>query len=102
MHGSVSRTNHGLDGVAVVSDIIKSSDPEQSAKILKNIFAVYNKPAHLGHSSEVWPRETILDKVASIMDGARKLNPLVHQVNPLCTKRYQQFLTVNFRLRIMW
>ncbi|KAJ7287569.1 thiamine biosynthetic bifunctional enzyme Thi4 [Mycena rebaudengoi] len=80
MHGSVSRTNHGLDGVAVVSDIIKSSDPEQSAKILKNIFTVYNKPAHLGHSSEVWLRETILDKVASIMDGARKLNPLVHQI----------------------
>ncbi|KAJ6609882.1 thiamine biosynthetic bifunctional enzyme Thi4 [Mycena sp. CBHHK59/15] len=80
MHGSVSQTNHELDGVAVVSDIISSSDPEKAASLLKSIFMAYKREAPSAERISLWSREEIVEATVTIMNGVRKLNPLVHQI----------------------
>jgi thiamine-phosphate diphosphorylase/hydroxyethylthiazole kinase len=81
MHGSISQAGHGLDGVAVVSDIVASSDPMKAARLLKSIFVACKKTTlSLERNYTVWSRDDILDKAATIMDAVRALNPLVHQV----------------------
>ncbi|KAJ7783095.1 thiamine biosynthetic bifunctional enzyme Thi4 [Mycena metata] len=81
LHGSVSSTSHALDGVAVVSDIVASPNPETAARRLKSIFKAC-KRCILDSSAptSVWSRGEILDNVTTIMDGVRNLNPLVHQM----------------------
>ncbi|KAJ7188309.1 thiamine biosynthetic bifunctional enzyme Thi4 [Mycena filopes] len=79
MHGSVSKTKHALDGVAVVSDIVASPDPEAAARRLKSIFNACKKTASV-QTASIRTRAQILDDAITIMDGVRNLNPLVHQI----------------------
>ncbi|KAJ6593867.1 TMP-TENI-domain-containing protein [Mycena capillaripes] len=96
MHGSVSKTNHGLDGVAVVSDIVASADPEKAARKLKSIF-VACKEATLSlqkYSLSSRNRDDILDKAVAIMDGVRNLTPLVHQITNVVVSNQSANITL--------
>jgi thiamine-phosphate diphosphorylase/hydroxyethylthiazole kinase len=81
MHGSLSHTNHGLDGIAVVSDIVASSNPGQAAQLLKSMFIACKRNSARFNKAAPWSRDEILGKAVNIMDGVRALNPLVHQVS---------------------
>ncbi|KAJ7045477.1 thiamine biosynthetic bifunctional enzyme Thi4 [Mycena alexandri] len=95
LHGSVSRTNHTLDGVAVVSDIVASPNPETAARRLKSIFnackrCILDSPAQ----NFVWSRGEILDNVTTIMDGVRTLSPLVHQMTNIVVSNQSANITL--------
>ncbi|KAJ6499336.1 thiamine biosynthetic bifunctional enzyme Thi4 [Mycena sanguinolenta] len=80
MHGSTSQTEHRLDGVAVVSDIVASSDPEKAAQRLKSSFISSRLVASESIPRLTSSRDDILTKACTIMDAIRTLNPLVHQM----------------------
>lgn len=80
MHGSVSRTNHALDGIAVVSAIVASSHPRLAAEQLLSIFRSFNVDLPPRMSSFSSPEQTILDGVIELIEAVHETNPLVHQV----------------------
>lgn len=82
LHGCVSATNHALDGVAVVSDIVASREPRFAAEKLFKILEAF-KATNIGLntiSGNVSSKEDILEGVIELMNTVRKSNPLVHQV----------------------
>ncbi|KAG6828811.1 hypothetical protein H0H92_006693 [Tricholoma furcatifolium] len=83
LHGSVSKTGHALDGVAVISEIVAAANPRQPAEFLNNTMKAFK--AHLSsHSPERSLRpsleETLVRQVAQLMTVVREVNPLVHQI----------------------
>ncbi|KAF5386233.1 hypothetical protein D9615_002670 [Tricholomella constricta] len=82
LHGSVTTTNHVLDGIAVVSEIVASQEPRQAAEKLSKIFKSFRAEPPRGiSSSEGVPAErVIINKVAQLMSAVRDINPLVHQI----------------------
>lgn len=76
----MSRTNHTLDGIAVVSEIVASLTPRDVAEKLSTIFRAFKRnhgvPNHL-HSIA---QGHILDGVVDLMNSIRRLNPLIHQI----------------------
>ncbi|KAJ7680287.1 thiamine biosynthetic bifunctional enzyme Thi4, partial [Mycena polygramma] len=93
MHGSVSQTNHRLDGVAVVSDIVASPDPEKAARLLKSILVVCKRPL-LSLDVKIRSRDHILDGAMTIMDSVRNLNPLVHQITNVVVSNQSANITL--------
>ncbi|KAF9010698.1 thiamine biosynthetic bifunctional enzyme Thi4 [Cyathus striatus] len=81
LHGSVSSTNHALDGVAVVSEIVASQTPRQAAEDLAKTINAFRAELSLPRliNSEYTP-ETILEGVSKLMSSVRELNPLIHQI----------------------
>ncbi|KAJ7462252.1 thiamine biosynthetic bifunctional enzyme Thi4 [Mycena galericulata] len=95
MHGSVSPTNHGLDGVAVVSEIVASPDPKKATQLLRSIFMACKKTAiKTSDKNTRRSREEILDKAVTIMDGVRNLNPLVHQMTNVVVSNQSANITL--------
>ncbi|KAJ7132784.1 thiamine biosynthetic bifunctional enzyme Thi4 [Mycena crocata] len=94
MHGSVSQTNHRLDGVAVVSDVIASSDPKKAAQLLKSVFMAFKKSRNLLGGKDIWPREEILDKAITIMDVVRTRSPLIHQITNIVVSNQSANITL--------
>ncbi|KAJ7925265.1 thiamine biosynthetic bifunctional enzyme Thi4 [Mycena leptocephala] len=83
MHGSISQAGHGLDGVAV------------AAQLLKSIFVACKKTTlSLERNYTVWSRDDILDKAATIMDAVRALNPLVHQMTNIVVSNQSANITL--------
>jgi len=88
LHGTVSSTNHTLDGVAVVSDIVASSEPQVAAQKLHTILSQFRHgysqhPLGLDGSllaTGSMTSSSIVEGVSSLMKEIRKRNPLVHQV----------------------
>ncbi|KAF8070002.1 thiamine biosynthetic bifunctional enzyme Thi4 [Lyophyllum atratum] len=81
LHGSVSSTNHILDGVAVVSDIVAAAQPRGAAAKLSQIFRSFRCPPTISSTSEgVLTERGIIDEVARLMTAVREINPLVHQI----------------------
>ena len=88
LHGTVSSTNHALDGVAVVSDIVASSEPQVAAETLRTILSQfrqshYRHPLGLEESLLAAGPTTsnfIIEAVLFLMKEIKKRNPLVHQV----------------------
>ncbi|KAG5643447.1 hypothetical protein DXG03_000920 [Asterophora parasitica] len=82
LHGSVSSTNHALDGVAVVSDIVGSQEPRLAAGKLLRILRDFraDPPPAIISSLELPAERVIVDKVAEVMSTVRSINPLVHQI----------------------
>jgi thiamine-phosphate diphosphorylase/hydroxyethylthiazole kinase len=80
----VSPTNHVLDGIAVVSDIVASSVPRVAAAKLKSILHAFTNsftnPSPLRSSNSAPPDKSIIEGVINLMNTIRRLNPLVHQV----------------------
>ncbi|KAH6897639.1 thiamine biosynthetic bifunctional enzyme, partial [Coprinopsis sp. MPI-PUGE-AT-0042] len=84
LHGAVSDSGHALDGVAVVSEIMASTEPrktvEKLAKIVKSFKDEHMCVAEVRISSPALSKETVLDGVATLMRKIRNANPLVHQI----------------------
>ncbi|KAG6918053.1 hypothetical protein DXG01_016709 [Tephrocybe rancida] len=81
LHGSVSSTNHALDGVAIVSDIVASANPRQAAETLSRIFKSFNAdlPAAISPAGPS-AGDSIVEKVTQLLSTVREVNPLVHQI----------------------
>lgn len=90
LHGCVSTTNHALDGVAVVSDIVASREPRVAAEKLFKILEVF-KARNIGLDitpGNISSKEEILKGVIELMNTVRKSNPLVHQVRRFLSNFY--------------
>ncbi|KAF9462272.1 thiamine biosynthetic bifunctional enzyme [Collybia nuda] len=82
LHGCVSTTDHALDGVAVVSDIVASKEPrvvaEKFTKILEAFRAI--NFGLLVAPRSVPSKDQILASVNDLINTVRKTGPLVHQI----------------------
>lgn len=78
LHGSVSTTDHALDGVAVVSDIVASSEPKLASQRLKSILTQFRQNS--AHKLQGRSAQDILSSVVGLMKEIRSINPLVHQI----------------------
>ncbi|KAG6902098.1 hypothetical protein C0995_004278 [Termitomyces sp. Mi166 len=81
LHGSVSKTGHALDGVAIVSEIMASRNPRQAAATLSTIFKSFT----ISLPPAISPRaplsgQALVERVAHLMSVVREVNPLVHQI----------------------
>lgn len=93
LHGAVSSTGHTLDGIAVVSEIVSSQNPENTAACLSKVLHSFR-----AQMSAIVPRGcvlasglydengrpskhfAILEGVQTLMTKIRETGPLVHQV----------------------
>ncbi|PFH53734.1 hypothetical protein AMATHDRAFT_136883 [Amanita thiersii Skay4041] len=81
LHGSVSRTNHSLDGVAVVSEIMASQKPKEAAATLLSIFNAFNATLNNEPSpASVSMDSKILQGVLKLMEEVQRTAPLIHQI----------------------
>ncbi|KAF7793804.1 hypothetical protein EIP86_004925 [Pleurotus ostreatoroseus] len=80
--GSVTPSGHALDGVAVVSDIVASTEPKIAAqRLAAKIRAFYDLPFRTfseAHTSLT--TDGIKNSVGRILTSIRKFGPLVHQI----------------------
>lgn len=79
LHGSVSVTGHALDGVAVVSEIMASTDPRGAAASLSKLVKAF-KEEHARPRDLAPSKNDIIDRVSELVAKIREVNPLVHQV----------------------
>lgn len=81
LHGSVSTTGHGLDGVAVVSEIVASPEPSKSARKLKEAYRSWLNPIkQLGEVLPSYTADSIIDGVVDLLRIIKETKPLIHQV----------------------
>jgi len=85
LHGASAPSGCTLDGVAVVSDIVASSEPRAAAQRLQRIFRSWSNVPHVpesftSNSKNNHTAEGIVEAAAALLDNVRKLKPLVHQV----------------------
>ena len=81
LHGSVSTTGHGLDGVAVVSEIVASTEPSKSASKLKEAYHSWScLTKQLGDAYPSYTTDSIKDGVADLLRVIKETKPLIHQV----------------------
>jgi thiamine-phosphate diphosphorylase/hydroxyethylthiazole kinase len=88
LHGCTSAIGHALDGIAVVSDIVASSDPRAAASRLAQTFRAWAAAASRGPTGFLvtpeqkaqYTREGIVTAAAALVDTVRRERPLVHQV----------------------
>ncbi|TFK74066.1 thiamine biosynthetic bifunctional enzyme Thi4 [Pluteus cervinus] len=88
LHGSVSISGYGLDGVAVVSEIVASREPREVAKELKGIVMEFKSGLSMSNGllfstsylGGPVTKENIVEGVVELMKRVRELNPLVHQI----------------------
>ena len=83
LHGSVSPSGRSLDGVAVVSDIVASTDPLNAARKIANIVNAFktstNAPV-FSLSPSPYVVDTFKQGVGVFLSAIKKFSPLVHQV----------------------
>ncbi|KAL0072650.1 thiamine biosynthetic bifunctional enzyme [Marasmius tenuissimus] len=84
LYGSVSRTRHALDGVAVVSEIMASTDPKEAATRLSGILQTFKSgstiPLGFSFGQNVYTPDRVIEQVARLMKHMKEVNPLVHQI----------------------
>ena len=81
LHGSVSTTGHRLDGVAVVSEIVASLEPSESARKLKEVYWSWsNLTEQPGKVSPSYTADTIKNGVVDLLHVIKETKPLIHQV----------------------
>ncbi|KDQ33951.1 hypothetical protein PLEOSDRAFT_21200 [Pleurotus ostreatus PC15] len=82
LYGAVSQSGHTLDGVAVVSDIVSSNDPQNAAANLSGIIHKFKAQEHLGPAMIGTPLtgKGVLMQALQIFDAIKTTNPLVHQI----------------------
>ncbi|KAI0769338.1 Hydroxyethylthiazole kinase [Trametes elegans] len=82
LHGTVSPSGRALDGVAVVSDIVASTDPSNAAKriaTIVNAFKAQPVPVFsLSPSSYV--ADSFKHGVGELLTTVEQFSPLVHQI----------------------
>lgn len=89
----MSSTGHALDGIAVISEIVASTEPRRATETLANILSAFRADfphppgldtrltSDLYVTGDLSP-ETVLEGVVQLLETIRGLNPLVHQVSP--------------------
>ncbi|KAG9225903.1 hypothetical protein CCMSSC00406_0006475 [Pleurotus cornucopiae] len=82
LYGAVSQNGHTLDGVAVVSDIVASNDPQNAAANLSGIIHKFKAQGHLGPAITSTPvsGKGVLKQALQIFDAIKTTSPLVHQI----------------------
>ncbi|KAI0330153.1 Hydroxyethylthiazole kinase [Cubamyces sp. BRFM 1775] len=83
LHGSVSPSGRPLDGVAVVSDIVASTDPLNAAKKIATIVNAFKAAANPPVFSLLPSRYAVDDfkqGVGAFLSAVKKFSPLVHQI----------------------
>ena len=86
LYGSVSQTDHALDGVAVVSEIMASPLPMETAHTMKAIVSGFRDGLRAQLSSPrrgLWAspdRTSIVEAACRLIEQVRKSGPLIHQV----------------------
>ncbi|KIK67487.1 hypothetical protein GYMLUDRAFT_156732 [Collybiopsis luxurians FD-317 M1] len=83
LHGSVSSTNHALDGVAVVSEIVASPQPREAAAKLSGLISAFRSGSSIRNALSVRPEYSagaVIDGVIDLMIRVREQSPLVHQI----------------------
>ncbi|KAJ7072358.1 thiamine biosynthetic bifunctional enzyme Thi4 [Mycena amicta] len=91
LHGSGSETNHTLDGVAVVSDIVSSKDPQSAARLLREIF---DASKMMAPEPLDWTQDVILNRALAIMDAVRSSRPVVHQMTNIVVSHQSASITL--------
>ncbi|KAF9453639.1 thiamine biosynthetic bifunctional enzyme Thi4 [Macrolepiota fuliginosa MF-IS2] len=79
LHGCVSSSEHALDGVAVVSEIVASQTPKPATEKLARIFRAFKAEFSLTPTAAP-TTDVILERVGKLMEKVRGLGPLVHQI----------------------
>ncbi|KIY43272.1 thiamine biosynthetic bifunctional enzyme Thi4 [Fistulina hepatica ATCC 64428] len=88
LHGAVSPTNHPLDGVAIVSDIMGAEDPRARCEALSTTLREFRDAFSSSSTSafrpstltDNWSTDSIKHGVGELMQVLRASNPLVHQI----------------------
>ncbi|EMD37498.1 hypothetical protein CERSUDRAFT_105469 [Gelatoporia subvermispora B] len=83
LHGAVSKTGRPLDGLAVVSDIIASTDPRSASRRLATVINAFKaRPLHTFSlaSPSSYARDTLLKSVGIMLAAIKQNSPLVHQI----------------------
>ncbi|KAF5393197.1 hypothetical protein D9757_000533 [Collybiopsis confluens] len=83
LHGSVSSTNHALDGIAVVSEIMASPHPREAAAGLYELISAFRHSNSISNALSVRSRysaEFVIDGVVDLMNIVRERSPLIHQI----------------------
>ena len=86
LYGSASQTGHALDGVAVVSEIMASPLPMETAHKMKGIVSGFKdglRAQMSGPRRGLWAspdRTSIVEGVCRLVDQVRMSGPLIHQV----------------------
>lgn len=80
LHGAVSESGHTLDGVAVISEIVESSEPGLTAKCLCKMIHQFRQSVS-ANNIRYRDIDCLLNGVTDLLEGTRELNPLVHQAS---------------------
>ncbi|EIW63083.1 Hydroxyethylthiazole kinase [Trametes versicolor FP-101664 SS1] len=81
LHGSVTPAGRALDGVAVVSDIVASTDPLTAAKRIATIVQAFKAaPAPTFSLSSSYAADAFTKGVGELLSAVRSHSPLVHQI----------------------
>ena len=82
LHGSVSPSGRSLDGVAVVSDIMASKTPLESAKALAHSLTAFNhaKPPVFSLPFTTNSVHSFVKELAELLRKIKDITPVVHQV----------------------
>jgi thiamine-phosphate diphosphorylase/hydroxyethylthiazole kinase len=88
VHGSRSPNyKHSLDGIAVISDIVSSTHPEEAARQLSRAFREGKAETNTGRqavfaaTSKKRSKEDLLEGVVGLMKVVKEKKPLAHQAS---------------------
>ena len=87
LHGAVSPSSRTIDGVAVVSDIMASRDPFNSAKKLVDTvrhFQLLPPPVFSLDSDIAYTAEGLVKAAAGLLPIIKANNSLIHQASFNC------------------
>ncbi|KAI0779860.1 Hydroxyethylthiazole kinase [Fomes fomentarius] len=82
LHGAITSSGRSLDGLAVVSDIVASSDPYTAAKRIATIVQAFkgNPITSFSTFPPSYSIDSIKHGVGEILSAVRHFSPLVHQI----------------------
>ncbi|EJD03055.1 HK-domain-containing protein [Fomitiporia mediterranea MF3/22] len=81
LHGTVSKNGRALDGVAVVSALMASKKPHDSAKGLSDIVRAFlSSPTQISRFEAPSKAEIIVKAVADLLSNIRETGPVIHQI----------------------
>ncbi|KAH9855176.1 Hydroxyethylthiazole kinase [Lenzites betulinus] len=82
LHGSLSPAGRPLDGVAVVSDIVASTDPLNAAKRIATIVQAFKSASVPTFSLSVssYSPDIVKKQVGELLSAVKTFSPLAHQI----------------------
>lgn len=83
LHGTVSTTGHGLDGVAVVSDIVGSTKPRDAARTLRDTVSAFKEQVQNKRQDSFnasYAEKDVLTSISKLLNNVKAHKPLIHQI----------------------